>query len=1252
MLVESLSVFGKMATKSLGGSRMGVQFRLPGLNSLCVILSLLLWGSQLAISAQNIQDQTIPLTATVSEIPARIVLNWTAPTSGSYTITSQKIYRRKHGAGWGSVYANPSTSALNFTDTSVQVGQRYEYRIVRQFSNGPGSSHGYLETGIRLPVVDKRGSVILLIKDTAAAAMPNELSRLQQDLAGDGWQVIREVISSSASVSDVKSIIAGLYNAPAISDVRSVFLFGSIPVPYSGNLNPDDHADHKGAWPADVYYADVDGVWTDNVVNNVSAADIRNDNIPGDGKFDQSEVPGAVELEIGRVDLSKMTLFPDGSVDENGLLIRYLDRDHNYRNRKGAFDSIPRRGLVDSNFGYYDGESLPSTAWWSFSSFFGSLNIVEADWFSTLDANSYLWAYGGGPGSYTSASGIGSSFSFGNNDSKAVFCMLVGSYFGDWDYTNAFLRAPLAGTENGLGLASMWVGRPHWHLHSMAMGETLGHGTRRTQNNSSDYRSGDFPKSVHLALMGDPTLRLFPVKPVSGLSQISAENKVGLSWSASSDSNIQGYAIYRGDENADQTGIFSRVGSGLTTVTSYDDLSAASGVNYTYMVRAVKLETSASGTYLNSSQGVFVVATYIATPSPKITVTGNSQSIADGSTGTSTGNHTAFGNAIINSETVSRTYTIRNDGDATLSLSGSPLIQLTGSHASDFTVTSQPGKISLSPNELTTFVVRFRPTALGTRNAVVTLTSNDSIEGTYSYAVSGEGEPVPEITVTGNSQSIVDGSSGTSLANHTDFGSGVFNDYTLSRSYTIRNDGDATLVLSGSPLVQLSGSQVSDFTVTSQPGKSSLASGESTTFDIRFAASALGLREALVTLDSNDTDEGTFTFAISGTGNPVAPSPDVAVFGNDVSISDGSNMPSSSNHTNFGAAIIGDDSVNRTYTIRNDGNLTLSLTGSPIVQLSGSDMSDFSVISQPLQNILSATESVTFVVRFTPSAVGVRNAQVTFSSDDEDEGSFSFAISGEGNPVPPAPEIDLFGNELPIQNGSMLTRLSDHTDFGEFLTDRPVEVRTYTIYNSGDADLDLENPTVTGTGFSISALTSGLLAPGASLEFKVSFAAGLPAGDYSATVNIASSDLDESSFSFRVSAKNLNPLEAWRLNTFGESSDSGDGANGADANRDGITNLMAFALGLDPFENNIFPTDGVSPGLPAIVSDAVSIKYRYLIPSNRDGLLYTVEVSKDLEFWMQIVSVSTGQSGECEINEASGPENFQLCFFRLSVQEK
>ncbi|MFT5882647.1 MAG: hypothetical protein ACI9FG_001154, partial [Crocinitomicaceae bacterium] len=744
------------------------------------------------MNAQSNQDKTIPLTAIVQESPAEIELNWTAPTSGSYTITHQKIYRRQAGQPWGSEYASLPTSDLTFTDVAVESGQLYEYQIIRLFSNGPFNSTGFIETGMRLPEINSRGSVILLVRDTAAVALPIELTRLQQDLVGDGWHVIREDISAAQTVVDVKAVITAHYLNPATPNVSSVFLFGRIPVPYSGLINPDGHPDHSGAWPADVFYAEMDGVWTDTVVNNTGASGTRNDNVPGDGKYDQSIVPSAVELEIGRVDLSSMTIFPDISTSENDLLLRYLNKDHDYRHRLGAYANVPRRGLDADNWGYRGNDTFASNIWWNFTSFFGSGNITDADWFTTLNTDTYLWAFGGGAGTYTSMAGVGISADFGTTDSKAVFMMMLGSYLGDWDNPNNFLRAPLAGTEDGLGLANMWAGRPHWHMHSMAMGETLGHGTRRTQNNVGEYPTGFGAAQVHIALMGDPTLRLFPVIPVTGLAQMATPGKVSLSWSASADIDIQGYAIYRGAAGASSTGRFSRVNGALVTGTTFEDLSGVPGAASTYMVRAVKLETSASGTYLNSSQGVFIDATPGAVAGPEVSISANSQPIQDGSTGPQLENHTSFGGGEINLDSLSRTFTIRNDGSSDLTLTGPTVVTLSGVGAGDYSVSSQPGSGVLAPATDTTFTIQFSPTEVGTRVAEVSLTSDDADEAVFTFALSGEGNPNTsdiEISTTSYSKTLAPGTSDTATLTIQNNGLGDL-DYTVVAEYDFRDSDD------------------------------------------------------------------------------------------------------------------------------------------------------------------------------------------------------------------------------------------------------------------------------------------------------------------------------------------------------------------------------------------------------------------------------------------------------------------------------
>jgi hypothetical protein len=88
---------------------------------------------------------------------------------------------------------------------------------------------------------------------------------------------------------------------------------------------------------------------------------------------------------------------------------------------------------------------------------------------------------------------------------------------------------------------------------------------------------------------------------------------------------------------------------------------------------------------------------------------------------------------------------------------------------------------------------------------------------------------------------------------------------TLVRTFTIQNTGTGALSLSGSPRVAVSGVNAGDFTVTTQPASSVAANG-STTFVISFDPSAVGARTATVTIANNDSNEGSYTFAVQGTG--------------------------------------------------------------------------------------------------------------------------------------------------------------------------------------------------------------------------------------------------------------------------------------------------------------------------------------------------------------------------------------------------
>jgi hypothetical protein len=119
-------------------------------------------------------------------------------------------------------------------------------------------------------------------------------------------------------------------------------------------------------------------------------------------------------------------------------------------------------------------------------------------------------------------------------------------------------------------------------------------------------------------------------------------------------------------------------------------------------------------------------------------ITGNSVSILDGATTPSATDHTDFGSAQVTGGTVVRTFTIANNGTVSLTLSGTPLVSVSGTHAADFTVTALPTS-PVTASGSTTFQVTFTPSGSGTRTATLTLANDDSVVGTFDFAIQGTG---------------------------------------------------------------------------------------------------------------------------------------------------------------------------------------------------------------------------------------------------------------------------------------------------------------------------------------------------------------------------------------------------------------------------------------------------------------------------------------------------------------------------------
>jgi hypothetical protein len=593
--------------------------------SVAMGLLLFLRAAQVVSAVEMTWEFSVQLSATVQAAPSRITLTW--PQDEYMLPNSYTVYRKlPEATSWGTGTTLPGTST-SYVDANVVVGTAYEYQVVKSTSQYTG--YGYLYAGINVPLTDYRGKLLLVVDSTYGAALSSELAQLRQDLVGDGWTVVRLDVGRSDSVTSVKERIRAQYLADPLN-VKSVFLFGHVPVPYSGDIVPDGHVpNHQGAWACDGYYGDMDGTWTDDTVNDVGADDARNHNVPGDGKFDQSRFPAPIKLMVGRVDLANLPgeLWYGGPTtlpSELELLRNYLNKDHKYRTKQF---SVPQRAIVGDFIGTRNGEAFAASGYRNFAPFFGAKNVTRIEtqgaWTPTLATTPYLWSYGCGAGSLASVAGLGNSDGYHNvttpelytNDINSVFTMFFGSWLGDWDGKDDILRCAIA--LRSYGLASMWSGRPHWFLQHMGLGETIGFGARLTQNNTDSglYQNqiNTAANQIHIALMGDPTLRLHVVAPPSSLVAAPHGTATALSWMPSTDP-VVGYHVYR--QGGD--GVFTRLTPAPITTTKYNDQTGSSASNY--MVRAISLETSPSGSYFNPSVGTFLAP--LTTSSTAVAATG------------------------------------------------------------------------------------------------------------------------------------------------------------------------------------------------------------------------------------------------------------------------------------------------------------------------------------------------------------------------------------------------------------------------------------------------------------------------------------------------------------------------------------------------------------------------------------------------------------------------------------------------------
>lgn len=547
------------------------------------------------------------------------------------------IYRKEPAAlDWGEPVALVAAGLAHWTDATIASGVLYHYRFHQLRPEGEGAFafldahvNAYCLAGVRVDRTQPQGRVILVMPASIQDPLQDELAQFVEDLTAEGW-FVHTVLSPDGADQyaqdprnnahlPIRDQIRALY-AAFPSEVKHVILLGRVPVARSGSgspfWRPDGHG-ILGANAADAWYADVDNPWSDlATLDPKGAYDLRSEwrNFPDDGRWDQlhfTELSSAFEMGWGRIDF-RQPLAYRSSGSEIAALRTYLQKLHRYKT--AAEDFRPgRKAIGRAGFNHNDEdfarEITPLT---------GMANmdfVTRNDWQLTAPGDPDAeFSNVHGPAFFYMKGDMAPSLN--STLSRAVIWCGWQSHFGYWDIDwnmAARISEPdsftLAWTWNARGL------RYAWHL--LGMGNCLGDVMRGSINNQhyvtglvgsrTDRITNSYQGWLFMNLLGDPTIRLFPVKPVSGLT--ASLNPVtlcaALSWIASPEASA-GYHVYAANQltgpylRLTHDPVFPNVREGTLSWDAPNPLTAERH----FMVRAVHLQASGGGSFLNPSIGV------------------------------------------------------------------------------------------------------------------------------------------------------------------------------------------------------------------------------------------------------------------------------------------------------------------------------------------------------------------------------------------------------------------------------------------------------------------------------------------------------------------------------------------------------------------------------------------------------------------------------------------------------------------------
>lgn len=539
---------------------------------------------------------------------------------------------------------------------------------------------------------------------------------------------------------------------------------------------------------------------------------------------------------------------------------------------------------------------------------------------------------------------------------------------------------------------------------------------------------------------------------------------------------------------------------------TWTDLSSGTRISGGWEMTGITIPTTgllrATGRTGNSGTGSpsLNAATVTLTPTLRVKtnnlVTGTTFWIDDGYSTPSEYDLTHFGQVDHVGGSKEHVFKLFNNSAHPLTVSA---INITGPDAADFVTGGISLPVVIPGFGESSYTVNFQPSALGTRSAVMEITSTDPAAIPYDIAVQGTGiSPDPELKFSGIS--IVDGDSTPDSGDGTLFANTQVVSGTTTQTFTLANTGTQALRVTN---ILCEGGHAADFNV-SPVGFNlpfDLSAGNSCTFQVTFDPSDLGTRSTTLKVLSNDGTKAIYDVALAGEGL----APQMQVSGLGVTIPDGATSASVLNGTHYGDVVIGSH-LERTFTIQNTGNVTLQITNTSVI-----GVSDFSIIGSGVYSV-SPGATANVIVRFTPLVATDRLATLRFTTNRLDS-YYDFRLRGFGRLA----EIDVRANAVAILDNQTSISESFLTQFGKCATVGDTASSVFTIRNTGNMALTITSVGLdTNTHFTIDAsAVPPSIAPGGSAPFTVTYDPSA-AGSHTDTVRIQSDDADEADFDFAI----------------------------------------------------------------------------------------------------------------------------------------